>query len=643
MNSKTFCFNKTIFKKNVTHLWPLWAAYLLVLLVLLPIKLCVMLKQLESYGYMDNSGNMQEAKNYLALGSVIKTGLEPMLIFGFAAAVALVAFSYLYNARSANMMHSLPVTRLELFATNYLSGLLSMIIPELITFMVAVLTCVANQVSCMQYMFLWLLYVMAMTFFAYSLAVCVAMFTGQAFAMPVYYFIVNYLYVGCLYIVCALIALVSYGVTEFWNPGKTCILSPIYYIRNNARARVVYDDKTGYAVGISMKGGGLLAIYALAAVLIVIVAYRIYRRRQIETAGALISIGIVRPVFRWGVAVCGGVGITLLVIGTLAEYYPINIFAGIVICIIVFGFLCFFVAEMLLKKSFRVFRKMRLFEWAGFTVIALVAAGLFEMDVFGVERYLPAADEIEGAFVYLDYPIYLEPEEIPRLLELHQTVIDSKEEYLRQKKEDAENCCDAVLTYYLKDGSKVERSYPLPMTETSLEDVTEPVGQILAWEKDAENMSRQILGYHYESNQYFSCYVERCTEDGRTDQYTLDEREMKEIMTALEKDIQKGNFDTYYISSSSKEEEQFYYNGICLQYVNKDGYYDIWDYYWNYRDYQSNGNGDSAVVRTSTYIMIGPKCIYTEAKLKQLGIIDGTWKLMLYDDFWEMMEENGML
>lgn len=59
--------------------------------------------------------------------------------------------------------------------------------------------------------------------FAYSLAVFVAMFTGQAFAMPCYYVIVNYLYVGCMFIVAKVIETISYGIENAWNPGKSCI------------------------------------------------------------------------------------------------------------------------------------------------------------------------------------------------------------------------------------------------------------------------------------------------------------------------------------------------------------------------------------------------------------------------------------
>lgn len=39
MKSKTSCFNKTIFKKNMTHFWPLWALYSCYLIVSLPVGL----------------------------------------------------------------------------------------------------------------------------------------------------------------------------------------------------------------------------------------------------------------------------------------------------------------------------------------------------------------------------------------------------------------------------------------------------------------------------------------------------------------------------------------------------------------------------------------------------------------------------
>ena len=80
------------------------------------------------------------------------------------------------------------------------------------SFFITVLVCLANQFTCIQYLFAALLAQAGVTFFAYSLAVFVAMFTGQAFAMPCYYVIVNYLYVGCMFIVAKMIETISYRI-----------------------------------------------------------------------------------------------------------------------------------------------------------------------------------------------------------------------------------------------------------------------------------------------------------------------------------------------------------------------------------------------------------------------------------------------
>ena len=59
-------------------------------------------------------------------------------------------------------------------------------------------------------------------------------------------------------------------------------------------------------VGIEFKGAYLLGIYATAGVVFLIAAYQLYKWRKLETAGDLISMRGIKPVFRWGVAVCAG-------------------------------------------------------------------------------------------------------------------------------------------------------------------------------------------------------------------------------------------------------------------------------------------------------------------------------------------------
>ena len=40
------------------------------------------------------------------------------------------------------------------------------------------------------------------------------------------------------------------------------------------------------------------------------------------------------------------------------------------------------------------------------------------VDVFGIERKIPDASEIEAAFVNMDYPVCVSKEQIPEVLEL---------------------------------------------------------------------------------------------------------------------------------------------------------------------------------------------------------------------------------
>ena len=56
----------------------------------------------------------------------------PIVSIAYAILCAMAVWSYLYNARSVGMMHSLPIRREGLFLTNLLSGLAMMAIPYLV-------------------------------------------------------------------------------------------------------------------------------------------------------------------------------------------------------------------------------------------------------------------------------------------------------------------------------------------------------------------------------------------------------------------------------------------------------------------------------------------------------------------------------
>lgn len=630
MKSKIFCFNRTIFKKNITHYWPLWLVYFIYLMLLLPANIWRM--STAEWYYKAYS---EETRMYTIVEYTLDIQLRPAPTFLFAALMALAVFSYLYSAKNANMIHALPVNRRELFVTNYLSGLSFLVIPQLLVFLICVLVCLANQITCIQFLFLGFLCQMGVAFFAYSLAVFVAMFTGQIFAMPVYYLIVNYLYVGCLYIISRVVGLICYGVSETWNPGKSCILSPIYYLNNNLRSKIIWEEGGNAAKTIEIYGTYLVGIYALVAVMFLIAAYQIYKRRQIETAGDWVSVGIVKPVFRWGVALCGGVLISTIFAETLKQIRNADVYISMLVGMIIIGFICFFAAEMLLVKNFRVFQKKRLLEWAGFTVVAVVFITLFEVDAFQIERRLPKEDAIECAFVYMDYPI--EVEDISGLLDLHQQVIDNKKIYQENEQEES-GYYYTTFRYYLKDGSVFERRYPLPVAGKLEEDALAPTNQILTWERDTENLKCEILGVNYVNNRYTMAQIDLYNDKQEEHNYKLDDEEIKELTAALEKDIEEGNFNVYYLrSTAGVEGASYYYNNITLDYYNNNSY-DSGEYYYDYWRVVEKAPAGAAV-STSKYINFGPECTNTIAALEKLGIVNDTWKLYTYEEFEKLITD----
>lgn len=632
MKSKTFCFNRTIFKKNVTHYWPVWALYLAYLLLTMPF----LIWQISTYSY---SGYDEMARMYDIMRSAVSMQVVPFPTFAAAAVMALAVFSYLYSAKSANMIHALPVNRLELYITNYLSGLAFLIIPQLIAFLAAVIVCLANDITCIQYLFYGTLIQMGTAFFAYSFAVFVAMFTGQMLAMPFYFVIMNYLYVGCVYLVSEIINMLCYGVDNAFSLGKSGILSPLYYLDNNVRCGYVYDGASGSLAGIQIYKTSIVGIYAAVAVVMVVLSYQLYKRRQIETAGDWVSIGIIKPVFRWGMALCGGVLLALL-FTVFVEGGGTNVYPCVLVFMVIMGFICFFAAEMLLEKNFRVFTKRRLIEWAGFTAAALCFLTLFEFDAFGIEKRIPAEEEIEAAFVYMDYPVQVEEADIAALLEMHEQVIAHKKEYLQYEEQGTE-IYYTTFRYYLKDGTTLDRCYALPVAEQYAEDETTPSGWILALERQPENLMKMTFGIDYEENLYFNGTIELYDGSAECRNYTFTEEELSQVVAAIEQDIREGNYASSCLYSISRENSS-YYNMIYLEYYNRSGYGRCWDYYSRYWSYvQTEGvSGGTDSRYSGVNLDFGPDCTNLIETLEELGIVDDTWHLYTWEGYDALMNEQ---
>ena len=126
------------------------------------------------------------------------------------------------------------------------------------------------------------------------------MFTGNAAVLPALYVIALYGFVGIEVGVRYITEFLLFGVRG-GTGWELAILSPLYYFFNN------YEGSYSYAIP-------LTAIYAAAGVILAGLAVIFFRRRRMEAAGEVVAVPVLRPIFRWGLAAVGALGMALLIL-----------------------------------------------------------------------------------------------------------------------------------------------------------------------------------------------------------------------------------------------------------------------------------------------------------------------------------------
>ena len=654
MKSKTSCFNKTIFKKNVTRFWPIWLLYMGYLVFALPVNLWL---DMASYNRWDVYTQTQ--RQLMALSDTLGAVLNPLPTFIFAGVSIMAVFSYLYSARNANMIHALPVDRLELFVTNFSSAAAFMIIPQTIMFVITVFVCIAARVTYIQYILYWYGATVGTTFFALAQGAAVAMLTGHIAAFPFYYVVANFLYVGVVSLAGTLVNTLCFGVSESWEPKQSGILSPMYYLRQSVGVEKI-TDKDYMVTSIQLKGMQTVLIYVGIGVVLLVVAYEIYKRRQIETAGDLICISFIKPVFRWGIAVGLGMELGVALTDTMRYRMPGNQmpFALLMVCVLLMEILCFFVAQMLLKKSFRVLQKKRVAECAAVLGISAAFLIALEMDLFGIERYIPALSEIQSVSVNMDYPIQFEGEDVQTAMQLQQEILSQKDEFLA-----SDEVHYVGFTYNRKDGSKVRRSYQVPVSAEYIGKADSTARKILALEEEPDCIRQYLFGKDYENNEYYAGSIS-FTLNERDEDYHFTREELEEIVAAVRADIDDGALAKYQLMSmwdyedtedETDPENEKYCNNLFISYYNPDGVKEIGiDYYTENVNTSGGFFGGSYTSRMvengqeyypyekngTACVAFGSDCTHLIETLNRLGITTENRRLMTEEEYNEQYAEQ---
>ena len=621
MRSVTSYFNRDLLRGALLRTWPLWAAYTLIWLFLLPVTLFIHLSDRHIV-------YSRPTLSYELLNTGLSSGVMMAAVFGIFFAMAM--FAYLTSPRATNGMHAMPIRREGLFLTHYLAGLFCQVVTLLVSFALAALVTAAFGVFDGYAVGMGLLLCVLLVLFFYSFGVLCMVCVGQILAGAVFYGILNFLFVGMEALLRSFAGNFLYGYDGRSSAFSTAPLSPPVEIASSLSVSYVYDGID--PIGVRVFHLGTFAAYAAAGLVLAALALLLYRKRRSEMTGNTVAIGWLRPVFKYGVALCSAFSLGQLLSYFVFELtdstYTAGALIGTIACMIFAGLIGYYAAEMLLKKSFRVFKT----SWKGAlaTSAVLILIGLsFPLDLTGYQTRVPEQNDIVSATVNLyggnvsgSFDLSGQ-ESIALLRDAHCAVIPDKArqtEYNRRYVPFDGDTCTLRITYELADGTELFRTYDLSIDEALLSDPSSPESTLTKLANCTEITRARVLGGwvpdHLEelriTGGYLNCSYYSDGKYSHSQEAELNAAQANSAFTALMQDCDAGSIESADLFAAEEDDCEYY---LSLE---------LW--YFDPSDSEARASATKhtgeELYNGSFYLRVTPDMVSTLRALRGLNLIE---------------------
>ena len=458
MRSRTSLCNRADLRVDFTRFAPLWALYTVFLAAI--IMMCL----------PQNKTAYDTASDLSGLA-----GMMAPIQFCYALLTAQCLFGYLYDTRLCYAIHAMPQTRLCRFRTHVLAGLLFALVPNLLA--AGLCWVIAPEVEAA--IVWWLVAVAGQYLFFFSFAVLGGMCAGNRVGGVLVYAIGNFLPLLAAWFAAYAFQPLLFGITVPTEPFMTaCPLIQLTredYLTLVAPVVTEADGSLNPVLEAIYPGQARMAYLALCcafSLVFLIVAGSLYRERALESAGELLAVKALRPVF--------------LLLFTLAAGAFLQLFASVFVGSTAYGYLLagmvvgYFVGKMLLERQVNVFRLRAIPGIAAICAVSFALLLLTGLDATGIIRSIPAEDSIASVSVIpVAHDVGLgvtseDPADIQAVLALHRGEVDSwkswrkdnggipgllTETYQHNLHPGDENPIWLTLRYQLKNGRSAERVY----------------------------------------------------------------------------------------------------------------------------------------------------------------------------------------
>lgn len=577
---KSFC-NGRILINDIVRFWPLWGILFAGLQLMYTVPMFF-------YGlsYKKGQGVEVSRNDFLCEGAQkMYEAANPFVIAGFAILAAILVFGYLFQKKEAYMLHSLPVKRRVYFCSHFLAGLLMLIVPCLVTCLMLGGICGIFGGNLAGVMAGVMLEMLIMIVFFYTMACLVVMLCGNAAISVVIYIVANVLTAGLFLLVGMTSDFVLNEIvlpvapSEMFDGLGNVIVSatPTINFREimvTPRAVSQMKDsgmleqgfRRSYSAGKIIENAvdmdmkelyhlpwqqvGAMAWYLIPAVLFVLLAYYLYRKRPLERVGDALAFPWGKPVFHFVFTICGSymfAEIMYLFARQFLMQYEVTyriLFRAMMGCLFLGCILCFFISNMILQKSFRIWKNLSFAHLGICIVFALGMMAFLRYDCY--HSNLPDGKEVRKLEMQTDNEgdifsgtiIVERREDIDAILTVLQELYDRAEDMPISENVYYE---PLLFRFDLGDGKDVELTVDYLKTEY----FQKQHKNIFSVLNNPQTMIEKIFTRDYAKLQEDEYSMELLDETGAsagdTDNNKMDLHK-KELLKALQADLETGKF-----------------------------------------------------------------------------------------------------
>ncbi|MDF1493645.1 ABC transporter permease [Caproiciproducens sp. CPB-2] len=536
-----------------TYLWSLkknrGMMALLTLLMFIALPMILMILMANTQNRITTEVYTPEMWTQAYLSSV--TGLTALLVTPMALIFVLVIsvslFGYMHQKRSVDLFHALPVGRTPMILGRLLAGLTALYAPILLNFALIFVVGAAYPVQlplCWVTVFSYLLWLLLICAAALCLSSFMAVCTGMTTDMILSLLGINAAYPLLIFLGDRFASSLLPGLHTGLTPSSLIMtaLSPFMaafmpYIVSGSQARS----------GVLAVDTGFYIWWIVFTLVLLAGTVLLYRKRRSECAESSFAFSLPKNGIRFMITAVTGLGLGLLLqSGTESSG---NFFIGL----IAGSLAAHIVTETIYSRGFKQLKKS--FVGYGVFMAVFVAAYAFlATGALGYDTRVPLAEDVASVTVRDPYtnnggildgnhrllasitPTLTEKANIAKVTDFHKKIVQDKRSHSYPYSLNGGNGTSFTLTYHLKNGGAVDRTYYFEYKNDGQGNPISPLGEIA---DTREYKETQDLLFYVEPEYMKSVDLEPWSGEESTT-FAPDLNTKKELLDAMRQDYLDG-------------------------------------------------------------------------------------------------------